>query len=384
MYIAWCSVHTQKTYVFTESAKDQLSTVLDEMIFAPLSPSRIDMAIRDQMFSFTLLNSEPERGYTFHWNMHEIYSVHLEPFFSRITNVLLFDPHIDSQILHYGYIISQPPTDDIHVARADFASILKNYIHRDGDSFYVTNQELQTFVGGTDWNRVSSLMNDVAPIQFMVYIPPKQYSPLHVKHRDAKGAEHRNEYDAFLVPRFGGCTIYNPVEVVVNGNESDWNQSKKRKIKISTDDLYPTFNVVLSQMRSLLGLRNDHHYGDGVGGKGHSGEEVVFLMDRSGVSDWELDLLIRANIVRDLEAVEVAMKTIYEMIDAVEQLPIKRDVADLISDAVYALDHALDHSIANGPSSLSLHSQPLTAVVLLQHVSYHGHLIQCRAFPRSL
>ena len=73
-------------------------------------------------------------------------------------------------------------------------------------------------------------MNDVAPIQFMVYIPPKQYSPLHVKHRDAKGAEHRNEYDAFLVPRFGGCTIYNPVEVVVDGNESE-NQSKKRKIK---------------------------------------------------------------------------------------------------------------------------------------------------------
>ena len=295
------------------------------------------MAIKDQIFSFTLLNSEPERGWNFHWNMHQIYSHHLESFFNRISNILLFDPHIDSQVLHYGYIISQPPTDDLHVGRADFASVLKNYIHQeqDDDYYYVTNQELQTFVGGTDWNRVSSLVNDVAPIQFMVYIPPKMYSPLHIKYRDSEDKLRRNQYDSFLVPRFGGCTIYNPS--IPSKNGSDF---KKRKIEIPTDDLYATFNVIVSQMRALLGLRNDHNYGQGQESKGiHS---VVVLMDESGLNDWELDILIRANILKDLEAVEVAMKTIYEMIDAVEQLPIKQDVADLISDAVYAFDQALE------------------------------------------
>ena len=93
-------------------------------------------------------------------------------------------------------------------------------------------------------------------------------------------------------------------------------------------------------MRALLGLRNDYNFGDREQSEGI--DSVIVLMDQSGINDWELDILIRANILKDLEAVEVAMMTIYEMIDAVEQLPIKQDVAHLISDAVYAFDQALE------------------------------------------
>ena len=260
--------------------------------------------------------------------MNEIYNDYLQPFFDRIANILIYDYHIDSQILHYGYIISQPPTDDIHVDRADFASILANYIKRDNenDYFYVTNIELETFVGGTDWNRISSLINDVSPIQFMIYIPPKQYSPLHIK-SNMNGTVYRNEYDAFLVPRFGGCIIYNPLLNDTN--------LKKRKIKMKTDDLYSTFNIVLSQLRLLLGLTNDYNYDK------DNDDNILFIMDESGINEWEIDILIREYILIDLKTVEISLSNIYEMISEVSQLPINKDVALLISDAIYAFDKAL-------------------------------------------
>eukprot|EP01084_Bolivina_argentea_P317110 549778_1 len=322
---SWVVSPYRSAWVHTDSSDDanaaltQLPALMEQMVYASLEATQINMKVKNQMFSFTLLNSEPEIGHRFVWDMNAIYTDYLVPFFNRIHNVLIYDYHVDSQILHYGYIISQPPTDDIHVDRADFSTILKNYIQKDrkGDYFFVTNKELQTFVGGTDWNRASSLVNDVAPIQFVIYIPPRKYSPLHIKTNNEK-----NPYDAFLVPRFGGCVIYNVDETNTTAN----------KIEIDTQDLYPTFNVVISQLRLLLGLRNDYNYND---------DSILFIMDETGINDWELDVLIRAHIVNDLQVVELALKNIYAMIHKVSQLPIKLDVACLITDAISAFDEAL-------------------------------------------
>eukprot|EP00488_Nonionellina_sp_1-RS-2012_P003935 TRINITY_DN869_c0_g1_i1.p1 TRINITY_DN869_c0_g1~~TRINITY_DN869_c0_g1_i1.p1 ORF type:complete len:170 (-),score=8.81 TRINITY_DN869_c0_g1_i1:186-695(-) len=67
----------------------------------------------------------------------------------------------------------------------------------------------------------------------------------------------------------------------------------------------------------------------------------MFIMDETGINDWELDILMRSNIVSDLQTVELSLKNIYAMIDKVSQLPIKVDVASLITDAVHAFHEAL-------------------------------------------
>ena len=306
-----------------------MTSLLSKMVCSSLESSQINIGVKDQIFSFTLLNSEPEKGYNFKWDFDQISQQYISPFLNRISNILIYDFYIDSQILHYGYIISQAPTDDIHVDRIDFASILANYISKDENEyyFYVTDKELQTFVGGTDWNRVSTLINDIAPIQFVVYIPPKSYSPLHIK-SDVNDLIARNDYDAFLVPRFGGCVLYNPSlnDTSLQGN----------RVAIDTNDLYPTFNLVISQLRSLVGLKNNYNDHDDGGD-----DDVLYLMDESGLNDWELDMLIRENIVSDLQTVQMSLSNIYAMIEKVPELPIKMDVATMISDAVYAFDEAL-------------------------------------------
>lgn len=360
---AWINVNDNDN----DKAKvlEGLYKVMDKMIYAQLESSKININVKDQIFSFTLLNSEPERGYNFEWNMKEIYNDYLQPFFNRISNILIYDYHIDSQILHYGYIISQPPTDDIHVDRADFTSILTNYIKRDEkkDYFYVTNIELQTFVGGTDWNRISSLINDVSPIQFMIYVPPKQYYPLHIK-SNINGIISNDQYDAFLVPRFGGCIIYNPLLNDTN--------SKKRKIKIKTDKLYSTFNTVLSQLRLLLGLTNDYDNDD-------DDDNLLFIMDKSGINEWEIDILIREYILIDLETVELSLSNIYEMIEEVSQLPINKDVALLISDAIYAFDKALESCNDNNNYTLCIQWSRHSSY-LVKKAEYHPSMLPALYF----
>merc|ERR1712176_627500 len=53
------------------------------------------------------------------------------------------------------------------------------------------------------------------------------------------------------------------------------------------------------------------------------------------------DMLIRETIVNDLQTVQVSLNNIYAMIEKVPELPIEKDVATMISDAVYAFDQAL-------------------------------------------
>ena len=105
-------------------------------------------------------------------------------------------------------------------------------------------------------------------------------------------------------------------------------------------------------------------------------------MDESGINDWELDILIRSNILNDLETVEFSLKNIYEMIDDISQLPIKKDVALLISDAIYAFDKALFHCNNNNKSNdyikciqWSRHSN-----ILAKKAEYHPSMLPALYF----
>ena len=80
--------------------------------------------------------------------------------------------------------------------------------------------------------------------------------------------------------------------------------------------MYSTFNIVLSQLRLWLGLTNDYN----------NDKNTLFVMDESGINEWEIDILIREYILIDLETVELLLD-IYEMIEAVSQLPVNKDVA---------------------------------------------------------
>jgi len=68
---------------------------------------------------------------------------------------------------------------------------------------------------------------------------------------------------------------------------------------------------------------------------------MVVHMDSSGLNEWELDRLIRAHVIEDINAIRENFKDIHEMMDTVAQLPIHQPVSLLISSAVDALDHAV-------------------------------------------
>ncbi len=65
-------------------------------------------------------------------------------------------------------------------------------------------------------------------------------------------------------------------------------------------------------------------------------------MPESGITDWELDLLIRGSIIQDIQSVRTNFEDIYELIEGVSQLPIHKHVASLIENADVALHNAVD------------------------------------------
>merc|ERR1711971_1198121 len=277
------------------------------------------MAIHSQIFSFTLLNAQPSSDWMFSWDSAALHRTFVAPFLARLENLILFDYSVDAQILYHGHIVSVPAADSKSI---DSQSVLEHFIQRkseDGSSFIaLPHSALSSFVGGTSWNRVSSTVSDVRAVEFVVYIPPKLYSPMHILRSDGE----RTDNDAFLVPRFGGCVIYNPrIE----------SEGKPKGVELSSDDLSDTMSAVTSQLRTLLGLEIE------------SEGEIYFLVHSSGVSDWEIDGLVRAHILSDLSEVSTALSAIYAMIARVGELPINEEVAQLISEAVHAADEAVLH-----------------------------------------
>ena len=355
--------------------------IMDEIRMENEISSEVKIGIFNQVFSFTLLNSDPKREYMFDWDMSKLYQIYLSSFFDKISNIIIYEPIIDSQILFYGHIIGQAPSDETVVSKNtkntknsknskknkkstklenniktninfNFEKSVTKYEINNSKYFYITDKHLQTFVGSTDWNRISTLskFNDQSDVNFIVYIPPRKYRPLHL-HRSNSNSNSNKErtqrltYDSFIVPNFGGVTIYNPTNDTIKRSIS------RKTTTIDVNELNEQFSMIVSQLRAMLGLKNIHF--DKFGNKNKNENEnrndgnsnnINYLFDsESGLNDWELDLLIRDSIIRDLNSIYNSLENIHEIIDSVSELPIDSRVSNEISNAVHAFNEALSY-----------------------------------------
>lgn len=80
--------------------------------------------------------------------------------------------------------------------------------HKDTESklYYFTSSDLPYIVDSNSWNLDFVADPSESQLNFVVYIPEKSFSPLHIKH--PKGG--LLESNAFLIPQWGGIAILNP------------------------------------------------------------------------------------------------------------------------------------------------------------------------------
>ena len=247
--------------------------------------------------SFTLLNSEPS-ACNVRWRLDEALETTLQPVLAKLARTVQFVS--DSQVLYHSHMTSRPQLDpkskQHYVSETDLqyhgwsdltmrhCSIVRR--HAGGFGRY--------FVNSNDWS-VDSPATAERTMRFLLFVPAPQHTPLRIG--APTDAEHeaeavREAADAFRVHKFGGVLLYNaPTSCDITGLH-----------ELGIGELHPFIQIVVAQLREELGLTGSL-----------SGWNVLGSAD-NGISEWELDVMVRHHTWTRLQAAVHSMRTLSGLI----------------------------------------------------------------------
>jgi len=234
----------------------------------------------------TLLNPEPHLN-NVKWDMPAAIRDYLRPFLHQIETIYSFD--VKSQVLYLtslGLSATQLMTDT-----------------KSGKIGHAIRQEDL----GLAINMESKLISHVSSkpsFNFLAYIPTEAQAPLHIKADEGTFLE----TNAFVVPRWGGVSIWNVAE---SSNRSITHQFDNRHF----------MSVVITQLRSLLGLKP--------------------RKDRTALADWEKDFLLRMRLFENLMTSRVTLNSLADLLSKISNIVITQEVAGKVQDAVTAYQKSL-------------------------------------------
>jgi phosphatidylinositol glycan class S len=154
-------------------------------------------------------------------------------------------------------------------------------------------------------------------INFVVYIPTREQSPLNIY--DSDGEE--SSTNAFLSPRWGGLLIYNIDSSVTN------NQSLPVNVSV---DMQHIMSIFMAQLRLLLGIHQTVAAGQ------------VLVMDPGNkiVSDWELDEWLRERCVENIFTSSSTLVSLAELLGKISNIVINDDIGAQVVKSVEAIQRS--------------------------------------------
>uniref|UniRef100_A0A6A7GBU1 Phosphatidylinositol-glycan biosynthesis class S protein n=1 Tax=Hirondellea gigas TaxID=1518452 RepID=A0A6A7GBU1_9CRUS len=292
---------------FSDSVWEDLGELLSSKLLFTPKKSDDRLAFETEVtLSFTLLNSDPSER-SFLWDFEGAFQLFLRPFLSKLNDVFVWS--VDSQILHFGKISS--------------SKVLSSE-----KGFYLTPKSLESFVGSTNWNVVSTRSTSPA-IEFLAFVPPASQTPLYIRDRSKKFIG-----TSFTVPRWGGVTIWNPSSKSSNQSASDQKQSRNYSPELmSVKEIQSIMEIFLQQMRDMLGLPSI----------APSNENDRFYLSTSpidGLTDWERDGLLIDRIRTNLFDAHSTLNSLYDLAESVPHLPIEKHIQDYVVQSVYSAEMA--------------------------------------------
>jgi phosphatidylinositol glycan class S len=115
---------------------------------------------------------------------------------------------------------------------------------------------------------------------------------------------------AFLIPQWGGVVLLNPPEDFTD------------KFYLTSTHLNPVFSAFASQFLALLGI-------PGLAGNVQSPEIVT---------SWQFDALIRRRTLENTHNSQETLRSIVQLVDKIQSMPIAENVRGNISDTLFALN----------------------------------------------
>lgn len=99
------------------------------------------------------------------WEISAAIEAYISPFLSSLSNIATFN--VTSQIQNYASIAAKP----------------RGALLGDKTMYILSTSELKMFINADEWSLASAVSLDV-PIHFVLYVPSKKQSPLHIVRSD--------------------------------------------------------------------------------------------------------------------------------------------------------------------------------------------------------
>ncbi|TEB34174.1 hypothetical protein FA13DRAFT_1753791 [Coprinellus micaceus] len=225
--------------------------------------------------AFSLLNEDASAGNAvMAWNVQKGIQEHIQPVLDILKPLHNFT--IESQVQYYAPLAFgvQPTEDRIY-----------------GLSY----EDLTVFVNSAEWTLSSSASNDPV-LHFLLFIPSASHTPLKIL---------TSKSDAFLLPQWGGISIYNTPHLASFAHLSD-------------RTLHRTFTTFSTQLLTLLGIPELP--------AGIASQDII------------ADLPVAAGRADEKEGVGDCQGDTGYLANSIENMPVHADVRDDIEGSLDALE----------------------------------------------
>ncbi|KAJ3188868.1 hypothetical protein HDU85_004582 [Gaertneriomyces sp. JEL0708] len=247
--------------------------------------------------TFSLLNGNAQKAPAT-WGVQGAVDSYIQPFLHALSP--LSDFAVDSQI---QYLATLALTPEKTLVKGKVMNIFRA-------------SDLRNFVNSAEWN-LASVVEKSPPLNFLVFIPSAENTPLHL-------VTSNNEVldtNAFLMPRWGGVVIVNPDE-------------ERGEVDLSAEKLEPVMRIFLRQLRDLMGVKAVEIPNP------LQNVRVTYETALSGITSWELDRLVRARTLQNIEDTVRTLNSILNMIEQLEAMPVSDHIQEIVSESLSSLDRA--------------------------------------------
>ncbi|EPS98289.1 hypothetical protein FOMPIDRAFT_1126904 [Fomitopsis schrenkii] len=278
--------------------------------------------------AFTLLNEDAAAGNAaLSWDVRGALSAQLSPFLERLS--VLHNFTIESQVQYHGPLAFEPR--GLQVAEKT--------------QYGLTPEDLTVFVNSAEWMLSSSVSNDPV-LHFIAFIPSSKHTPLRIL--DNNGIPTASS--AFMLPQWGGIVIYNAETIGV----------ARTLATRPLDNIFATFR---QQLSALLGVP----------------ELPAHVQARSpGVSDWQLDALIRRRAAENTAGAQETLQSILRLVAQIGDMPVGEDVRGDVEDALAALDKTYSSAPSSAVEALTFASK---AQVVASRAFFNPGMLALLYFP---
>ncbi|KAK7339147.1 hypothetical protein VNO77_19795 [Canavalia gladiata] len=257
------------------------------------------------VLSFSLLNADP-RDWIYDWNFHEIDETLLQPVIEALQPIANIT--VESQVLYHTPKSSFSYWDDKH------------------DSHIFTTKDLSFFVNSNEWHLDTSVAagGRSKVLQLVVYIPSAKECPLQLELPNGE----ISKTNGFISPMWGGIVVWNPQSCI-----KDLESKDPVRHMISPQDLQKLFEVIMGQLRQLLGLKSDNLY------IGESGTSILLGSER-GFTEWELDVLARKHICFNLLSCATTLGSLSKLVQSLPRMIIMDEIGKQVKFSLEAAKFA--------------------------------------------